>query len=104
MNDVRYYSLATFAETLGASCSSGIGYNLGVGAAYSSATWYYWSGAAWVAANGTAAQSNTAAMISTNAASFTGGAGTGTVYFKAYLQSSGSSKCELNQLDLTGQQ
>jgi hypothetical protein len=107
---VSYYSLASLAETLGASCASGIGYNLGVGAAYSSATWYWWDAAAnagsggWVAADGTAAKSNPAATITTNASAFGSTVGTGTVYFKAYLKSSGTSKCELDNLTLTGQQ
>jgi hypothetical protein len=101
---VRVYSLSSFAETLGASCASGIGYNLGVGATYSAATWYYWNGSAWVVANGTATQSNAASVVSANAATFGAQVGMGTVYFKAYLKSSGTTKCELDQLDLGGQQ
>lgn len=97
-----YQSLASFTETLGASCGSGIGYNLGVGAVYSSATWYYWNGSAWVVADGTAAQSNTAAVLGANVASFATQVGTGTVYFKAFLNSSGTAGCELDQLQING--
>ncbi len=102
---VSYDSIATFSETIQTSaCPSGVGYNLGVGALYSSAIWYYWNGSTWITANGTVAQSNTAAVISTNAASFKDVAGTGTVFFKAYLKSYGITRCELDQLILTGQQ
>ena len=101
---VSYYSLATFAQTLGASCSSGVGYNIGVGAAYSSATWYYWNGSAWAVADGTVTQSNAATVISTNASTFGTQIGTGTLYIKALLKSSGSTACELDNVAATGQQ
>jgi trimeric autotransporter adhesin len=99
---VAYSSLSTFTETLGASCGSGVTYNLGVGSSAASAAWYYWSGAAWTAANGTAAQSNAANVINTNASSFGTAVGTGTVYFKAYLGSSGTTACELDNVSLGG--
>jgi hypothetical protein len=107
---VSFYSLANLTETLGASCASGISYNLGVGAAYSSATWYWWDAAAnagsggWVASDGTVAKSNPAATITTNASTFGSTVGTSTVHFKAFLNSSGTSKCELDNLGLSGQQ
>jgi hypothetical protein len=43
-------------------------------------------------------------VIATQAASFGVAAGTGPVYFKAFLKSSGTTKCELDQLDLGGLQ
>ena len=102
-NGVAYSSLLNFVESLGTSCVSGVGYNLGVGANYFSATWYYWNGSAWAAANGAATQSNTSAVIATNVSSFGTQLGKGTVYFKAFLKSSGTSKCELDQLELSGE-
>jgi hypothetical protein len=110
---VPYTSLSTFTQTLGASCASGIGYNLGVGATYASATWYYWDATkaadcvaagtgAWCAADGTAAKSTAASVLSTKLSAFAAKAGTGTVYFKAYLSSSGTTACELDQLVLDG--
>ena len=106
---VSVYSLASLTETLGATCPSGIGYNLGIGAAYTSATWYWWDASAnagaggWAAADGTAAKSNSAATITANAATFGSTLGSGTVYFKAFLKSSGTSSCGLDNLDLAGQ-
>jgi hypothetical protein len=99
---VGFTSLSNFVETLGASCASGIGYNLGVGTSHATASWYYWNGAAWVAANGLPAQSSPEADLSANAASFATVAGSGTVYFKAFLKSTGATGCELNQLQLDG--
>jgi hypothetical protein len=105
---VAYDSLSNLVETLGAACPSGIGYNLGIGASSGTATWYWWDSTAnsgaggWVAASGASAQSNPAAAIATNLAAFSTELGTGTVYFKAYLKSSGSSACELDNLALSG--
>jgi hypothetical protein len=98
---VAYTTLATFAAA-GVSCTSGITYNLGVGATYATATWYWWNGGIWLPANGTVAESNTATAISTNAPTFHAVAGTGTAYFKAFLNSSGSSSCEASGLQLDG--
>lgn len=111
---VSYHSLASFSETLGASCSVGIGYNLGTGNLYSSAIWYWWNpskaagclGAgtgAWCVSDGTVAQSNDASTVSSYANRFGAEVGSGTVYFKAFLKSTGSSACELDRLDLDGQ-
>jgi hypothetical protein len=99
---VQFSSVTSMAEALGASCASGVTYNLGVGATSGTATWYYWNGAAWVAANGTVAQSTTAANIAANAAGFAAVAGTGKVYFKAFLRSTGLVPCELSEVGLDG--
>lgn len=96
---VSFSDLNAYAEVLGSgSCSSGVGYNLSL----DKATWKYWTGAAWATANGTAAQSNTAAVINTNTATFGTQVGKGTVYVKAYLKSSGTSKCELDNIQVGG--
>ena len=104
---VSYYSLSSVVQTLGTNgCGSGVLYNLGVGASYSTATWYWWNGTAWASAGGTTATATTYANLtaSSNAAitafASTAGIGTGTVYFKAFLQSSGTSACELKNLEL----
>jgi hypothetical protein len=106
-------SLIAFTETLGAGlCPSGVGYNLGVGSDHTSATWYWWDATkaadcllpgtgAWCPSNGTATESSSAAALSANVSSFISQAGAGTVYFKSYLKSSGSSKCELDALELS---
>jgi hypothetical protein len=100
---VSYSSLSNFVQTLGSDgCSSGAVYNLGIGATYGAATWYWWNGTIWTTADGTTSKANSAATVATNISSFATQVGTGTVYFKAYLQSSGSTKCELDNLQLDG--
>jgi hypothetical protein len=64
--------------------------------------WKYWNGSAWVAASGNVAQSNHATTIQANASSFASSVGRGTVYFKAFLQSSGTSPCELDEIVIGG--
>jgi hypothetical protein len=101
---INFYSLSGAIETLGGGgCGSGVVYNLGIGASSSSATWYYWSGSAWVSAGGTTATANSAAGL-TNAvlSTFGSSVGNGTVYLKAFLQSSGTSACQFSSFQLNG--
>jgi|GEM_PF-688186 len=98
-NGVDFYDLSAFVQTLGAgACSSGIGYNLSL----DKSNWKYWNGSSWATANGTAAQSNAATVIGANAATFGTQVGRGIVYIKAFLQSSGTSKCELDKVQVDG--
>ena len=53
----------------------------------------------WVAAAGFA-QTNTAAQVNTNISAFVTDVGTGTYYFKAFLNSDGTQQVELDQIDL----
>ncbi len=100
---VSYSSLSNFIQTLGSGgCSSGAVYNLGVGSTYGAATWYWWNGSIWTTADGTTSKANSASIIADNISTFATQVGTGTVYFKAYLQSSGTTKCELDNLELDG--
>lgn len=97
-----------FIETLGSNgCSSGIGYNLSL----DKTNWYWFDSAkasdcvgvgsgAWCLADGTAAESNSASVVQTSLSEFVSNIGSGTVYFKAYLKSSGSSPCELDNLEI----
>jgi len=101
VNGVAFYDLSAFTQTLGATngCSSGVVYNIGLS---STGPWKYWTGAAWATSNGSSAQANTAATINTNAATFGSSVGRGSVYFKAFMQSSGTSKCELDNIAVGG--
>lgn len=65
-SSIEHDSLENFVETVMASGGDSIKYNLSKGN-----TFYWWNGSAWVEANGTFAQSNTAAEILANVASFT---------------------------------
>lgn len=94
---VQFYGLTSFAQTLGSGgCAGTPRFVLSL----DKVTWYYWSGAAWATANGTYAQANVATDISAHATSFESTVGRGTVYFKAFLKSDGSTACEIDQLDL----
>jgi hypothetical protein len=96
-----YVNLSSFTETLGASgCASGVVYNL----SKDNSTWYYWNGSAWTLANSSVAQANAATVVNTNISTFSTQVGTGTLYFKAFLQSSvdGTSACSLSSVSVGG--
>ena len=96
---VNYTYLANFIETLGSSgCPNGALYDLSPDNTH----WYYWTGAAWGLATGTTATANPASTIATNAPSFATQVGAGTIYFKAFLQSSGSSACQIQNVEIDG--
>jgi hypothetical protein len=95
--------LTSFVQTLGANGCATATYNLGIGTAANSATWYYWNtvAGAWSVANGTTAKSNSAAVINTNIVNFPT-IGASTVYVKAFLNSNGNTPCELKEVQLNG--
>ncbi len=104
-NGVSYYSLSNFVATLGTGgCSSGVVYNLGVGASSAVATWYWWNGSDWVIASGAASQANTSSDLADHVNTFGSEVGAGKVYVKAFLQSTGTSACALDNIQLSGQQ
>jgi trimeric autotransporter adhesin len=103
-NGVAFYDLNNFAQSLGAgSCSNGVVYNLGLS---NTGPWKYWTGAAWATADGSSAQANTAAALvaSSNAAltAFATDVARGSVFFKAFMTSTGTSKCELDNILVGG--
>jgi hypothetical protein len=93
--------LTSFAQTLGSNGCSSATYNLGIGTSSASAIWYYWNGSAWAVAGGTTSTSSAASAINTNLASFPV-VGSNTVYFKAFLNSNGTTPCELQEVQLNG--
>jgi trimeric autotransporter adhesin len=106
-NGINYYSLSGAIETLGSGCSAGVLYNLGYGASYSTAVWYYWNGTNWGIAGGTSSTANSAATLNGSGgaafAQFGSQIGTGKVFLKAFLQSSGASPCQLKSIEFDGQ-
>jgi len=99
-NGVPFYELTSLTQSLGAGdCTSGVVYNLALS---NTGPWKYWNGSAWVTANGTEAHANSAATFSSQLSSFGAQVGRGNVYFKAFLRSSGQSKCELSNLLIDG--
>ena len=104
MNGVAFYELNAFTQTLGAGgCSNGVVYNLGLS---NTGPWKYWTGVVWATADGSSAQANTAAVLvaSSNAAltAFAMDVGRGSVFFKAFMTSDGTSKCELENIHVGG--
>ena len=95
------HNLSGLNLTLGSSgCAAGIGLTLGLAA---TGPFYYYTGMTWAVANGTVANSNMAAQLTPAAlSSFALQVGTGTVYFRAFLQSNGSTACSVAQLQLNG--
>ena len=87
---MSYYNLSAYVETLGTACASGIGYNVGKGTG------------AWCTSDGTVTQTNSAAVINTNAATFPVPSVTTKVFFKAFLHSSGTSKYALDNIEIDG--
>jgi hypothetical protein len=90
--------LSSFSETLGSSCVGTATYALSL----DKVVYYYWTGAAWAISNGTVGQSNVAASISAQISSFATSVGTGTLYVKAHLNSTGSAACEIDQIQIDG--
>ena len=97
-----YVTLTGFTVTLGGNgCAGTAKYQL----SKDQSTWYYWNGSAWV--SGTAyASASDAATINTNISTFptTAGVGTGTIYVRAYLPSTGTAACEIDNINVTGTQ
>lgn len=106
---VQYSSLSTAVQTLGLDgCSSEVQYNFGVGVTAGTASWYWWNGSNWLAADGTVAKSTThsnltassSAALMAFATQVSGG--TGTVYLKIFLRSSGTSPCQIQSFQING--
>ena len=79
-------------------CGSGTLYNISP----DNSTWYYWTGAAWGIANGTVSKANPATTVTSNLSTFANQVGAGTVYFKVFLQSNGTSACAIDSLSVSG--
>lgn len=92
-----YSSVSGFTQTLGSGSVGNLQYQV---SADSGTTYYYWTGSAWASASGYA-QSNTAADVNTNLATFTAGTNPKTFKWKAYFNSDGSQLPKLDNLNLT---
>lgn len=89
-------TLSALNETLGPSgCSGGVGYNLSP----DQTNWYWWTGTAWGLANGTVAKSNAQSVMTANASSLST-IKNGKVFFKAFLTSTGTAACELDDVQI----
>ena len=105
-NGIDYYNLTSALETLGTNgCLSEVVYNLGY-EINSSVVWHYYVGGHWTVAGGTYTTANTEDELNDNSAvaltKFGTEIGRGKVYLKAFLQSSGTTACELNSFKFEG--
>ncbi|MFQ5469800.1 MAG: DUF2341 domain-containing protein [Gammaproteobacteria bacterium] len=91
----NYTTLISFSEALGIGNAGAILYQI----SNDGINWYYYNGSNWVSAIGFS-ESNTAVDVNTNLSSFVADVGLGTFYFKAFLNSDGLQKVELDQVDL----
>lgn len=99
-NGIAFSELDDFTELLGAGgCSSGISYNLSL----DKATWKYWDGDSWETAASLPNDSNDAVDVLSHVSSFNSEVGKGPVYVKAFLHSTGRSKCVLDNIHIGGQ-
>ena len=63
-------------------------------------TWYYYNGSSWVTTTGWTAQSNDVATINTNIAWFNSLPGTDQIKWKAFLNSNGTQKVEIDKIEI----
>ncbi|MBX3032966.1 MAG: fibronectin type III domain-containing protein [Bdellovibrionaceae bacterium] len=86
-----------FTET-GGSCSSGLKYAL----SSDGSTFYYWNGSTWTTSSDYTTASD-AATVRTNISSFPSSpAGIGILQIKTFLKSTGTSSCQVDDLQVTG--
>ena len=79
---VDFTEVSAFSDSYAATSeASGIQYQI----SNNGTTWYYWDGSGWAPAGSNSANSNTAATTNTNISFFDNDIGTGTFYFRAYL-------------------
>ena len=62
------------------------------------ATWYYFDGTSWIVTTAGASESNTVSTINTNITGFNALSGTDEIKWKAFFNSNGSQKVELDQV------
>ena len=91
-----YTSISSFTETLGDGNQGVVKYQI----SNNGSVWYYHSGSLWVPAAQGFTQANSAAEINTNISSFDDDVGSGTFFFKAFMNSDGTQQVELDQIQI----
>jgi hypothetical protein len=101
---IPYTSLSSLTETLGSvnGCSGGVQYILSP----DGTNWYYYAAGNWspsAAGVGSFTDSNPASTLTSQAlGAFANQVGTGQLYFRAFLNSNGTSPCEIHDLSISG--
>ena len=101
---VSFHYLTGFTQTLGANgCAAGPTYLLSIDNVH----WYYYvpGSLSWNLSNGTSTQASLASVLTSTAMNaFSSQVGTGTLYFKAFLNSNGTQPCEIQSIVISGNQ
>ena len=95
LQPVAFHSLTSFARTLApAGCPGGITFALSA----DGSSYFYYTGSVWAASSGVAQSSAPAQLTATAMGQFAAQVGVGSIYFRAYLGSSGSQACALDDV------
>ncbi|MCO4756212.1 MAG: hypothetical protein KC478_17145, partial [Bacteriovoracaceae bacterium] len=112
LGDTRYYggspeivttSGQSFSEWTGLSATTNGSCTITYQASLDKSTWYYHNGTTWTVA-ASSSDSNTVTAMDTNAASFATTIGSGTLFFKLFLNSDTSQDCSISDITATGKQ
>ncbi|MBU1952593.1 DUF2341 domain-containing protein, partial [Patescibacteria group bacterium] len=93
-----YSTASAFAQTLGSGSAGNIGYQISPN---NGTTWYWYTGGSWTVTSSGYTESNTAAVINSNIASFSAGSSPKTFKWKGFLNSDGGQLPKLDNLALT---
>lgn len=91
---IPYVALTSIAFTTGGTCTPG--YQL----SKDGTNFYYYNGTTWVAGTTDASTTSTAASLQTGLSKFVSQVGTGNLFFRAFLKSTGAQTCEITDVDL----
>lgn len=92
-----YNVLFSFSQTLDSGSAGNIKYQISPN---DGSTWYWWSGSSWSITESGYTESNTAAEINTNIATFTAGSAPKVFLWRAYLNSNGNELPKLTSVTL----
>ena len=94
------HSYQTLSSSRGTSgCSAGARYALSP----DGSNYYYWNGSSWVTSSSTYATASAGSAMATNISTFPGAAGTGTLQVMSFLSSTGTTPCQISNLQFGGQ-
>ncbi|MFN3697233.1 MAG: hypothetical protein ACK4VO_07310, partial [Pseudobdellovibrio sp.] len=91
--------LSGFSSTLGSNSCVGDRYSI----SSDGVNFWYYNGSVWAVSNGTYAQASTAGQINANISSLVAVMGAGTLYVRSYLNSDGTTACEIDNILIQGQ-
>lgn len=91
---IPYLALTSIAFTTGGTCTPG--YQL----SKDGTNFYYYNGTTWVAGTTSSTTTSTGASLQAGLSKFVSQVGTGQLFFRAFLKSTGAQTCEITDVDL----